>query len=261
LSERSAQGYKNEECLACHQDTHLQRSDESGTLQSLHVDTELWKGDTHQKKNLRCVDCHIDFAPFFHPRGGTITVACEQCHAEDAEEHGRSVHQLAKVLSLPQGPECFDCHTDHNVRPATDPLASIHKGNLSATCTQCHDEGKEPEGLVSTVSLLRVSRHSRSDFWGKIRRDMCLQCHHDDLMLKGKRNTRAYCLACHRVKAAAQNIVFGPFHTAPRYRMQPITYLVVIVLIVFGLGLYVNSSRFKHAWSEKQHREKDENGK
>lgn len=246
----TADAYKDEECLACHQDQRMVRTDAQGELQSLSVDREAWEGDVHRKRGLGCVDCHRGANPFSHPQGGFSSADCTRCHPESQEEHARSIHQLALMIGHPQGPQCYDCHTTHNVRPPTDPLSNLHHRNLKDTCTQCHAEGKGPTGSFDKVSLLRISGHKRSDYWGRLRRDLCLHCHQDDLILKERPNTREYCLSCHRVKAALKNVLFGPFHLPPSFHIQPITYIVFITLFILAIGLYRNFSLWRRGWKE-----------
>ncbi|RLB07435.1 MAG: hypothetical protein DRG50_02830, partial [Deltaproteobacteria bacterium] len=176
--------------------------------------------------------------------------ACTKCHPESQEEHARSIHQFAFMLGHPQGPQCYDCHTEHNVRPPTDTLSSLHPRSLRETCTQCHAQGEGPPGLVAKLSLLRISGHKRSDYWGRLGRDLCLYCHQDDLILKDRPYTRRYCLNCHRVKAALRNFVFGPFHPAPSFHIQPVTYIILLSLFVLAIGLCRNFSIWQMGWKE-----------
>ncbi len=241
--------YGEKDCLFCHGAKELKGEGTGGELRSLFVDPELWKGDVHRRKGITCTNCHPDATPFYHPQGGMRTLGCARCHPEAEEEHERGKHQLALLLGRPNGPQCYDCHSAHNVRPQQDPLSSVHPRNLPRTCTRCHEEGSTPKGLLGRVALLRVSGHARSDPWGRIGREGCLDCHQGDLIPKGKRNPRRYCLGCHRVGVGA-NLLFGPFHLAPAFRIQPITYWLLISLLLLGLGLLRNFSLWAKGWRE-----------
>ena len=55
------------------------------------------------------------------------------------EAYTASVHAAA-VSDGVHGASCGDCHTHHSPLPATDPASSIHRSNVSDTCSTCHAE-------------------------------------------------------------------------------------------------------------------------
>ena len=48
--------------------------------------------------------------------------------------HGEGLFQKGLLTTA----VCTSCHTAHHVLPHTDPRSSIARGNVAATCTQCH---------------------------------------------------------------------------------------------------------------------------
>ncbi len=88
-----------------------------------------------------CVDCHsahqivrTDEMEWFL---GT-SVKCGACHADLWETYLDTYHGQVTNLGFGLTAKCSDCHTPHNMRPASDPASSVHPANLVATCSRCH---------------------------------------------------------------------------------------------------------------------------
>ena len=65
---------------------------------------------------------------------------CRNCHnfetMDPSKQKPRARKQHANAMS--QGNTCIDCHTTHGELPQDDPVSSVHRDNISATCAQCH---------------------------------------------------------------------------------------------------------------------------
>jgi cytochrome b subunit of formate dehydrogenase len=104
------------ECANCHGDIHTMTStgEPSSPVHASH------QGET-------CGTCHGDgkSAP-----QGIRTV-------RPIEAYTASVHATA-VSNGDHGAACSDCHSAHSILPATNPASSIHRSNISDTCSSCH---------------------------------------------------------------------------------------------------------------------------
>jgi hypothetical protein len=162
------------------------------------------------EQNALCIECHravgadIKAGSGFHGRDRDIQGAqCAQCHAEHEGREADIVHldpaqvdhrvtdfQLRgahmnlkcddchasgkKFREAPGG--CVDCHRDDDV----------HKGELGAVCTDCHDERtwKNPTFDHDTTRFRLLGKH---------RATVCLDCHADQTF----QGAPMECKGCH----------------------------------------------------------------
>src|SRR5512142_172929 len=93
----AAHALDNEDCLGCHSDKHLSKTDAASHTVSLTVDPERFGGSIHAK-NL-CTSCHTDVTDLEHPKDfHAKPVDCGQCHRVETDvylnsDHGQAVHQ------------------------------------------------------------------------------------------------------------------------------------------------------------------------
>lgn len=165
---------------------------------------ELFHKDTHSaldtsihsklgpngKTRASCKDCHTvggdmsTILPSTNPRStiyrSTIAETCGKCHGDKSVMQGsgitdrpilayrESAHAKALSRGNPNAAVCTDCHTSHNVQPASNPDSSIAKINIATTCGKCHAD--EATNFASSVHGLAVSR-------GVSRSPTCTDCH------------------------------------------------------------------------------------
>ncbi|MBI5115887.1 cytochrome c3 family protein [Candidatus Poribacteria bacterium] len=103
-----------------------------------------------------CTDCHGEhtIAKVTDPQSKVysrnIPTTCSACH-DDREivaeyklaakryvTYLNSYHGVANKFGIPYVANCATCHGVHNIRPAGDPLSTINRENLPATCGKCH---------------------------------------------------------------------------------------------------------------------------
>ena len=139
-------------CAPCHQDAF------HGYRVSAHA-VAVAAGDPHAPT---CVDCHrphrtaaIDAvdSPVSALRVSEET--CARCHesVELTERHGvpievvgdfrDSFHGLVLAAGDRRVANCASCHGTHEIRPASDPLSTVHRDNLDTTCGKCHPGAAE----------------------------------------------------------------------------------------------------------------------
>ncbi len=89
-----------------------------------------------------CVDCHTshqlvraDDPEWFLGS----SQKCGTCHEELWETYLETYHGKVTNLGFGLTAKCSDCHTPHDMRPASDPASSVFPTNLVSTCAKCHE--------------------------------------------------------------------------------------------------------------------------
>lgn len=88
-----------------------------------------------------CVDCHSahEIVRADQPQWLLGVVSeCGTCHERLYETYFETYHGKVTRLGFTLAATCSDCHTPHDMRPATDPRSSVYPENLVATCGRCH---------------------------------------------------------------------------------------------------------------------------
>ena len=90
-----------------------------------------------------CIDCHtshemthVDDPAWFLGMSAT----CGNCHEHLWETYLDTYHGQVTDLGFGLTAKCSDCHTAHNMRPASDPNSSVYPMNLVDTCGRCHPD-------------------------------------------------------------------------------------------------------------------------
>jgi len=71
-----------------------------------------------------------------------VAGACTRCHAAYGRTYRDSYHGQASGVGSTRAAKCADCHTPHDVRPASDPASSVAPANELRTCRQCHSAAR-----------------------------------------------------------------------------------------------------------------------
>lgn len=71
-----------------------------------------------------------------------VADACTRCHGEYGSTYRDSYHGQASRVGSTRAAQCADCHTPHNVRPASDTASSVAPAHQIRTCRQCHSEAR-----------------------------------------------------------------------------------------------------------------------
>ncbi len=100
---------KNSDCLDCHGDRTLNKTNSAGRVISLFVDEARLKASIHQTNT--CVSCHADLTAK-HPDDNVAPkpVDCAKCHARQSDSYGASVHGIASHNRNLAAATCSDCH-------------------------------------------------------------------------------------------------------------------------------------------------------
>ena len=71
-----------------------------------------------------------------------VADACTRCHGEYGSTYRDSYHGQASRVGSTRAAQCADCHTPHNVRPASDTGSSVAPAHEIRTCRKCHSEAR-----------------------------------------------------------------------------------------------------------------------
>ncbi len=133
---------ENQECMECHGDAELERSESEGMREQLFLDLEKFKYSVHNVNGIGCSDCHADIESLDYERApphatATEAVRCCDCHEIEAEEYKDSVHYKAgrKGVMIP----CYACHGYHYVTRLEGNTVYERENHF---CLKCHDPYK-----------------------------------------------------------------------------------------------------------------------
>lgn len=255
--------FNNKDCLRCHNDPKLVMSDQRGRLESITVDSLLFARTLHGV-HLLCVDCHIDADTTAHPNTGYTDVNCLACHSNltgfyppnsketlqkkglkipdkkmVGEKYLQSSHGQALLNGDPDAPQCYDCHTQHYVKPKVDPKSSIHPLNLARVCMPCHEEGIEPAGFMNRLASFKIEGHRKENLAEKYVESNCQGCHYGDAAHGEDAPVDLTCPRCHISKQASKKVIFRPLHTNAPSDKQPIPHITASlywILSPFAVG-------------------------
>jgi cytochrome b subunit of formate dehydrogenase len=176
LNVNAAELIKNSDCMDCHNDKELTKTNANGQVKSLFVDESVLKASVH--KTNYCVNCHIDITKK-HPDDGVAAkpVNCALCHERLAVSYTNSIHGILKARGEEAAPSCVDCHGSHNILPPTNPKSPLYYSNLIKTCGECHPEAAKD---------VAVSVHGKSAQKGYREAAVCTDCHSEHKIEKLK---------------------------------------------------------------------------
>lgn len=102
-----------------------------------------------------CVDCHSahGIVRADQPQWLLgVVEECGSCHERLYQTYFETYHGKVTRLGFTIAAKCSDCHTPHNMRPASDPESSVFPTKLVATCGQCH--------AAASANFVRYAPHA-----------------------------------------------------------------------------------------------------
>lgn len=163
----AAETLKDSDCLDCHSDNTLVKTNAAGQAVSLFVNEAALRASVH--KTNTCQACHADLTGK-HPDDNVPVkpVDCALCHGRQTKSYQASVHGLALAAGDAAAPTCTDCHDSHTLKPINDPASPLYFANLTKTCGACHDEA---------AADVAASVHGQAVAAGKREAATCIDCH------------------------------------------------------------------------------------
>ena len=187
---RSLTSDVNAKCLSCH-------SVESTRVDRLKVNEDNLLSSVHG--TLECTDCHLILteekeAEIPHKKNLPDVNCTARCHREPTEVkpgagplfYPDSVHGRAYLeRGVQEVAKCWDCHTKHNIKKASDPESTVYRNNIPLTCSICHED-------MQVVVKFNIHREAPYQEY--------LQSVHGKSLLKGGLHSyAAVCTDCHGV--------------------------------------------------------------
>ena len=185
-------GVKNSDCLDCHGDNTLFKTNAASHAVSLFVDAAKLKLSAHRTNT--CLSCHADVTAK-HPDDNkpVAVVDCAVCHERQTESFQASVHGLALRAGHDDAATCQDCHDSHEMVSGDSPTSPIYFTRQATTCGACHD--REARDWAQSV-------HGRAVLAGSHDAPTCTGCH-DEHKIRSLKGTSAMsisgdvCSRCH----------------------------------------------------------------
>ncbi|MGC3961688.1 MAG: cytochrome b/b6 domain-containing protein [Verrucomicrobiota bacterium] len=183
---------KDADCLECHSDQTLAKTNAAGKEIRLFVDAAKLKASAHGTNT--CASCHADLTDQ-HPDDNVAAkpVNCRACHERQTDSYGASVHGLAVQHGDANAPACQDCHDSHEVVPPISSKSPLHVSRQPETCGQCHDVAAAD--YASSV-------HGKALAAGVREAPTCTDCHSEhkiESLAKGtsRKISEDVCSRCH----------------------------------------------------------------
>jgi hypothetical protein len=92
-----------------------------------------------------CTSCHGGHGMLAVADTAAATRAverCSACHQDYADRYFGTYHGKATALGSHIVATCDDCHSAHEIQPASHPASWVHDDNLVATCGTCHEQAR-----------------------------------------------------------------------------------------------------------------------
>ncbi len=218
--------YTTDDCIACHQ-TGSEDSD-------LHMSVEAFKASAHSGE-VECQECHTGVVDDEHQSvEGSGAVDCTACHDQE-NQHGLKGQAEAR-------PQCYSCHSRHNILAKDDPASTVHPDRLAATCGECHTVETDKKSYFSWFPSMQISSHAKGDFGVAYKDDNCLGCH-QGAGAHGEEEpiNDQSCYKCH-FSPELDGAMWGRIHPEANIETQPAVFAaasIYQVCIIVGLLMLV----------------------
>lgn len=205
-------------CLDCH----------SALDAPLNVNADAYSASIHAQKGITCANCHggdpaspDDAMSAKAGFKGKITrqqvpELCGKCHSDGAymRQYNPSLRtdQLAQYYTSIHGKKlssgdvrvavCTDCHSVHEIRPASDVRSGVNPLNIAATCSHCHaDAGYMKSYGIATTQFADYGKsvhHEAMAVRGDLSAPTCTTCHgNHGAAPPGVASVKNVCSTCH----------------------------------------------------------------
>lgn len=236
--------YTSEDCVRCHQ--------EGSSESKLHISVSDFKSSIHGK-TITCAECHTGVVDEKHRTDRTLgAVDCTQCH-EQKNHHGMGSAALNR-------PQCYSCHTRHNILPKDNAASSVYPTALRTTCAACHPRECGRMDYLTWLPAWQISSHKKQYFGQAYDRTDCLGCHQghaahgEEGQIDGQQ-----CYKCHMPSKDGGAPMMGYIHPIADISKQPAIFAsaviyqcIVVVLLIGGIGFYIRRFSRKNDDAERR---------
>lgn len=210
-------------CVDCH----------SGLPDPYGVTQTKFSQDIHAQKGLTCTSCHGGDSSSYDPTVAMSTKAgwkghidrrqvpqlCGSCHSNPAymrqydprlqtdqlAQYHTSVHGKRLAAGDTKVAVCTDCHSVHDIRQPSDPLATVYPVNVATTCSRCHSDAaymKPYKIPTDQFAQYNTSMHHADMMSGDLSAPTCTTCHGDHgAAPPGVDKVQNVCATCHVFQA------------------------------------------------------------
>ena len=177
-------GIKDSDCLDCHSDNTLYRTNQNGRAISLFMDVAKLRHSVHGTNT--CVSCHAGVTAK-HPDDNipVARVNCAVCHERQTRTFNASVHGQALKAGEVEAATCQDCHDSHEISRNDSPNSLIYYRRQAETCGACHD--REAREWAQSV-------HGKAVAAGSHDAPTCTGCHFEH-QIRSLRNAGSLTIA------------------------------------------------------------------
>ena len=180
----------NRECLSCH-------GTEAECVDSFKINEDNLSSSVHS--SLKCTECHRILpgekeSEIPHKKDLPDVNCTAQCHRETKKDetdtgpllYPDSVHGKAYLeRGVQEVAKCWDCHTKHNIKTASDTESTINRKNIPVTCSICHEDMQV---------VIKFNIHCEAPY-----REYLQSVHGKALLKEGTSSYAAVCTDCHGV--------------------------------------------------------------
>jgi cytochrome b subunit of formate dehydrogenase len=241
-------------CARCHADRALVARRGITIPQAVQLFQQSVHGRSTKAQAARCNDCHESHRlrratdPTSSIYRQNIPTTCGRCHLREARAYAIGIHGTAVVRGVTAAPVCTDCHGEHMIQGPKDLDSPVAAGNVTKTCSHCHEATgiRETYGLpAGRLESYRDSYHGLAARGGSRVVANCESCHgyHDILPSSDPRSSVSpqrltqTCGRCH--PGINENVRLGPVHVAFASAGQPVLFwarFIYIGLIAGTIG-------------------------
>lgn len=182
------------DCLDCHGDNTLTKTNADGRVLSMFVDAARLAASVHRTNS--CVSCHTD-ATARHPDDNIQLkpVNCADCHLRQTQSYDASVHGVALQAGHPDAATCQDCHDSHDILSGESALSPMFFSRQPQTCGRCHPN--EAADWAASV-------HGKAVVAGNRDAPVCTDCHSEHKIQSLKSSLQISEEVCGRCHASEQ---------------------------------------------------------
>jgi len=176
-------------CGSCHDDDARMKkmgfTGNTGQLTALRSSGHSLGSGKDAKPIMQCTDCHGTHGirhtddPASRVSSRKVVALCSSCHdnptymrrynpslpTDQLAKYRTSTHGALNLKGDTRAATCPDCHTAHEIRPASAASSSVNAMNIPATCGHCHEntEYMKPYGIpTDQLTKYRKSVHGKA---------------------------------------------------------------------------------------------------
>ncbi len=152
-------GPPDRECLKCHGDPALTRTQPGEGGRTMYVDRAVLVRSRHAK--VACTACHTASAKIPH-EAKPGKASCTTCHQREAQAYAGSIHGRGLAKKDADVPTCQRCHGGHDVVAVKDPASRVQPLHQARICMECHADARITARHPEMPSVLLIRAYADS---------------------------------------------------------------------------------------------------